>query len=106
MGCHSLHQGILPTQGSNLGLLHCKQILYHLSHQGRRSKDTKQLGKCEFKITHSGTEADTSPYQKVSYTVISQYLQELLCHAQLSYKFGGEWIHVYVWLNPFAVHLK
>ena len=19
---------------------------------------------------------------------------------------GGEWIHVYVWLNPFAVHLK
>ena len=22
------------TQGSNLGLLHCRQILYHLSHQG------------------------------------------------------------------------
>ena len=21
-------------------------------------------------------------------------------------EFGGEWIHVYVWLNPFAVHLK
>ena len=20
--------------------------------------------------------------------------------------FGGEWIHVYVWLNPFAVYLK
>ena len=20
--------------------------------------------------------------------------------------FGGEWIHVYVWLGPFAVHLK
>ena len=20
--------------------------------------------------------------------------------------FGGEWIHVYVWLSPFAVHLK
>ena len=19
---------------------------------------------------------------------------------------GGEWIHVYVWLNPFAIHLK
>ena len=19
---------------------------------------------------------------------------------------GGEWIHVYVWLNPFAVHLN
>ena len=33
MGCHSLLQGIFPTQGSNLGLPHCRQILYHLSHQ-------------------------------------------------------------------------
>ena len=33
-GCHSLLQGIFPTQGSNPGLLHCRQILYHLSHQG------------------------------------------------------------------------
>ena len=34
MSCHSLLQGIFPTQGLNLGLLHCRQILYHLSHQG------------------------------------------------------------------------
>ena len=33
-GCHSLLQGIFPTQGLNPGLLHCKQILYRLSHQG------------------------------------------------------------------------
>ena len=33
-GLHSLLQGIFSTQGSNLGLLHCRQILYHLSHQG------------------------------------------------------------------------
>ena len=32
VGCHSLLQGIFLTQGSNLGLLHCRQILYHLSH--------------------------------------------------------------------------
>ena len=25
--------GYLPTQGLNLGLLYCRQILYHLSHQ-------------------------------------------------------------------------
>jgi len=31
---HSLLQGIFPTQGSNPRLLHCRQILYHLSHQG------------------------------------------------------------------------
>ena len=30
----SLLQGIFPTQGSNPGLPHCKQILFHLSHQG------------------------------------------------------------------------
>ena len=29
-----LKWGIFPTQGSNLGLLHCRQILYHLSYQG------------------------------------------------------------------------
>ena len=33
VGCHSFLHGIFPTQGSNLGLLHCRQILYHLSHQ-------------------------------------------------------------------------
>ena len=34
VGSHSLLQKIFPTQGSNLGLLHCRQIVYHLSHQG------------------------------------------------------------------------
>ena len=34
MGSLSLLQGIFPTQGSNPGLPHCKQILYQLSHQG------------------------------------------------------------------------
>ena len=34
VGCHFLLQRIFPTQGSNLGLLHCKQMIYHLSPQG------------------------------------------------------------------------
>ena len=34
VGSHSLLQGIFLTQGSNLVLLHCRQILYYLSHQG------------------------------------------------------------------------
>ena len=33
MGCHFLLQGIFPTQGLNPGFLHCRWILYHLSHQ-------------------------------------------------------------------------
>ena len=32
VGCHSRFQGIFPTQGSNPGLLHCRQILHQLSH--------------------------------------------------------------------------
>ena len=35
---HSLLQGIFLTQGSTWGLLHCRQILYHLSHQGSPGK--------------------------------------------------------------------
>ena len=34
VACHALLQGIFPTQGWNPGLLHCRQILYCLSHQG------------------------------------------------------------------------
>ena len=32
VGCHFLLQGISPAQGLNLGLPHCRRILYHLSH--------------------------------------------------------------------------
>ena len=34
VGCHALLQGIFPIQVSNPGLLHCRQIVYHLSHHG------------------------------------------------------------------------
>ena len=34
MGCHFLLQGIFLTQGWNPSLLHCRQVLYCLSHQG------------------------------------------------------------------------
>ena len=35
MCCHCLLQGIFLTQGLKAGLLHCRQILYCLSHQGK-----------------------------------------------------------------------
>ena len=34
VGSLSLLQGIVPTQGLNPGLPHCRQILYQLSHKG------------------------------------------------------------------------
>ena len=39
--CHFLLQGILLTQGLNPGLLHCRQMLYRLSHQ--KSPRSKRL---------------------------------------------------------------
>ena len=40
VGCHALLQGIFLIQGSNRGLLHCRQILYQLSYQGSSSQDS------------------------------------------------------------------
>ena len=38
VGSLSLLQGIFPTQGSNPGLVHCRQILYQLSHKTKLKK--------------------------------------------------------------------
>ena len=34
VGCHTLLQGIFPTQTLNPSLTHCRCILYHVCHQG------------------------------------------------------------------------
>ena len=39
--CHSFLQGIFPTQGSKLGLPRFRQILYCLSHSGRRTENQR-----------------------------------------------------------------
>ena len=41
----TLLQGNFPTQRSNSSLLHCRQILYHLSHQGSLKEEWLLLGK-------------------------------------------------------------
>jgi len=46
VGLHNLLQGIFPTQGSNPGLPHCRQILYYLSHQGSPVAAAKSLQSC------------------------------------------------------------
>ena len=43
VGCHALLLGIFPTQGSNPGLLHCRWILYCLSHQGSQEYSISSL---------------------------------------------------------------
>ena len=53
MGSHFLLQGIFPTQGSNPCLLHCRQILYHLSYQGSLPNCSQKL--CNYTHTHTHT---------------------------------------------------
>ena len=43
VGCHSLFQEISPTQGLNPGLPHCRQMLYHLSHQGSHTNKKQSI---------------------------------------------------------------
>ena len=45
VGCHFLLQGIFPTQGSNPGLLYCRQILYQLSYK-------ESSGSCQIPSGH------------------------------------------------------
>ena len=54
VGCHSLLQGIFPTQGLIPGLLHCRQILYQLSHLGSlQLNNTEDISLDVFQINHS-----------------------------------------------------
>ena len=43
VGSCSLLQGIFPIQGSNPGLLHCRQILYQLSYPGSLSQGLSRV---------------------------------------------------------------
>ena len=52
VGSHSLLQGIFPTQGVNPGLLHCRQILYHLGHQGHPQLTLDVPGASQADRTH------------------------------------------------------
>ena len=43
VGSQLLLHGLFPTKRLSMGLLHCKQIFYHLSHQGRQVENGSWL---------------------------------------------------------------
>ena len=53
MGSLSLLQGIFPSQGSNPGFPHCRQILYQLSHKGSPKTDKQQKTRGKRKNTEN-----------------------------------------------------
>ena len=55
VGCHFLLQGILPTQGLNLGLLHCGQTLYCLSHQASLKLEVSLMFQTEGSLTSASS---------------------------------------------------
>ena len=60
VGSHFLLQGIFPTQRLNPHLLHCRQILYHLSYQGSLLLEFKDTAFCynrvpQILITHQAS---------------------------------------------------
>ena len=86
MSCHFLLQGIFPTQGLNLGLSHCRQILYHLSHQGSPTKvvagnENSFDSKLEIKVELDPTTPELRDLQPISeasdlHKVISAYFRD------------------------------
>ena len=54
IGSLSLLQGIFPTQGSKPGVLHCRQILYHLSHKRGEWKSWIKTQHPKAKVIASG----------------------------------------------------
>ena len=74
VGSLSLLQVIFPTQESNPGLLHCRQILYHLSHQG----NPKGRGEGEINLD-TGIKIYTLLYIKYIITRTYRELYSILC---------------------------
>ena len=72
---HFLLHGIFPTQGLNTSLLHCRQILYHLSHQG-----SLILSEREYFLSQ---QCHTSCISATLYNTIIQFLSSFCIKAVL-----------------------
>ena len=98
VGCHFLLQEIFPTQELNLGLLHCRQTLYHLSHQGSASLDfevKRQISKHLYQFLESSPENLHSTNCSI---VI--HLFHLLSMEMLWYCFVIEGSYIFVFGQP------
>ena len=98
VGCHFLLWGIFSTQGSNPGLLNCRQILYHLRHHEGRGNGTQKstcLRTISITFYYKGFSHKTTLSCKSSwkmwYLADSSFLQLLYC-----YRRGGR---ITCWIN-------
>ena len=71
VGCHFLLQMIFHIQGLNTGLLHCRQILYQLSHRLEAGSNFKLTGKQNRK--NYSKERDLSSAEYLSSDLIPKF---------------------------------
>jgi len=68
VGSQALLQGVFPTQGWNPGLLHCRPILYHLSHIAAYSLGMKYSSFSAWLYTHEVF----SPLYSITFSLSTQ----------------------------------
>ena len=75
------------TQGSNLGLLHCRQILYHLSHWGIHINNNlhPKWIKCSKQNTHTGW-VNTKTRLKYIYNIYMYMYMCIYMYVYAAYK--------------------
>ena len=91
VGSHFLLQGIFWTQESNLGLSHCRQILYHLSHLGSPQFSSVQSLSC---VRLFATPWTAARQASLSITNCWSLLKLMPCRPQIT-------ILCWSWINPF-----
>ena len=85
VGSHSLLQRIFPTQGSNPGLSHCRQILYRLSHHPYlKINPARPLG----------GQWDHLPMTSVNYTGLSDFCSHYFLQSPCSSSTTGEQVRI------------
>ena len=79
MGGHAVLQGIFPTQGSNLGLPHCRHIFYRLRHHGSPPLSRSRKGITVRKQIPQGSTGDLSsrPFKTTLLCFLSHLLNFL-----------------------------
>ena len=90
VGSHSLLQAISQTQGSNLGLLHFRWILYHLSHQGSPQSIIKSPHHSLLKQSGREAQEGICVYLQPIHSVVQQKLTQYCKAITLQFKKKGK----------------
>ena len=98
MGCHFLLQGIFPTQGSNPGLLHCRQMLYHLSHQGSPISNKGNAKDCSNYHNIALISHSSNFLLKILKASLQQYVNLELSDVQVGFRKGRDQIANIHWI--------